>query len=1099
MDIAPPTGATLGSWQLDAMRRIALVVAGASGPGLFDSLVAEVAGALPAAAAMVAVFADDSQATLRVLAMHADGRSQPGFDYPVAGSPCAKVVGRDYRFLASGVRAQVDPHSPFALAGFDAYAAFPLNDSQGRPLGVLAALDRVPIAFGDAEHAEVVLKVVAGRLAAELERHQAMEDLRRTAVAVSSARPESVFADLAAALAAILHVDCAHIGHHRADDPGHLTTLALHRDGELLPSLRYALATSPCSMVLGCGFQAIERDVAQHFPDDPDLLVKSPESYAGHPLVARDGTPLGVIAIGSRRPLMHAERVEAVLRIFAVRAAAEVERLAGLDALRRSEASYRGIFEAAPDSIFVHDWETFAFRDLNRTAEETLGYTREDLLTIAPTRLMSGDPPYDMEHALAHLRLAKLGRCAPFEWQARRKDGHLQWQEVHLKPVEIDGAPQILAFTRDITERKAAEEQLRAREAQYRAIFDASADALMLWNSQLVRVDVNPAHRRIFGFAREDVVGRAFEGLPYPDEFARPRLEMVRRALDGEASRVEITALRKDGTHILTELRTIPFTHGGEPHALQIARDITERKAAEERLRLSEQQYRAIFNASVDALTLWDSSVRRVDINSSYERLYGWSRDDVIGKGYDELPFGEEYCAPRRALVQRALAGEACSAELVSIRKDGQRILTEIHAVPFSHRGEPHVLVIGRDITERRAAEAERARLEEQLRQAQKMEAIGQLTGGIAHDFNNILTSVLGYIALAQERAHLLPDQRLLRQLSQAQRAGERARDLVAQMLAFARRRPGRRQVLAPQQLLLDTVDLLRPTLPSSVLLEVAEAVPTVPAVEVDAVQMGQVLMNLLINARDAVAGVGHVRVGLRATGAAWQCAACAATVRTGAWVEISVEDDGCGIAPDALRRIFDPFFSTKPAGHGTGMGLAMVHGIVHDHGGHVVVETAPGAGAVFKVLLPAVTDAPTVPEAVQSAPGPATAVLSGTVLVVEDDAQVGSYLAEQLGAWGLEVVLRADSREALRWLHDDAKAVHLVITDMTMPHISGLGLAAQARQLRPDLPVLLISADLAAADARALAASGVRARLPKPLDAAALRHVVTEALATRS
>ena len=180
-------------------------------------------------------------------------------------------------------------------------------------------------------------------------------------------------------------------------------------------------------------------------------------------------------------------------------------------------------------------------------------------------------------------------------------------------------------------------------------------------------------------------------------------------------------------------------------------------------------------------------------------------------------------------------------------------------------------------------------------------------------------------------------------------------------------------------------------------------------------------------------------------------------------------------------------------------MGLAMVHGIVHDHGGHVVVETAPGAGAVFKVLLPAVTDAPTVPEAVQSAPGPATAVLSGTVLVVEDDAQVGSYLAEQLRAWGLEVVLRADSREALRWLHDDAKAVHLVITDMTMPHISGLGLAAQARQLRPDLPVLLISADLAAADARALAASGVRARLPKPLDAAALRHVVTEALATRS
>jgi PAS domain S-box-containing protein len=666
---------------------------------------------------------------------------------------------------------------------------------------------------------------------------------------------------------------------------------------------------------------------------------------------------------------------------------------------------------------------------------------------------------------------------------------------VNLKPVVIDGAPQILAFTRDISGRKAAEERLRASEAQYRAIFDASADALMLWNSQLVRVDVNPAHARIFGFAREDVVGRAFEGLPYPDEFVRPRLEMVRRALGGEASRLEIAALRKDGTHILTELRTIPFTHGGEPHALQIARDITEHKAAEERLRLSEQQYRAIFNASVDALALWDGGVRRVDINVSYERLYGWSREDVIGKGYEHLPFGEEYCAPRRALVQRALAGEACSAELVSIRKDGQRILTEIHAVPFSHRGEPHVLVIGRDITERRAAEAERARLEEQLRQAQKMEAIGQLTGGIAHDFNNILTSVLGYVALARERADSLPDQRLLHQLQQAQRAGERARDLVAQTLAFARRGPSRRQVLAPRQLLLDTVDLLRPTLPSSVLLEVAEAVPTVPAVEVDAVEMGQVLMNLLINARDAVAGVGRVKVGLRTAGDGWRCAACASDATGGTWVEISVEDDGCGIAKDVLPRVFDPFFSTKPAGHGTGMGLAMVHGIVHDHGGHVVVETEPGAGTAFRVLLPATARAPAIPEAVQSAHGASTATLSGSVLVVEDDTQVGSYLAEQLGAWGLDVTLRADSREAQRWLRDATQVVDLVITDMTMPHVSGLDLAARAMQARPGVPVVLISADLAAADARALAASGVRARLTKPLDAAALRRVITEAL----
>ena len=197
------------------------------------------------------------------------------------------------------------------------------------------------------------------------------------------------------------------------------------------------------------------------------------------------------------------------------------------------------------------------------------------------------------------------------------------------------------------------------------------------------------------------------------------------------------------------ELRYLPITHLGVPHVLAVARDITERKKAEADLRASEAQYRAIFNASVDALTLWDSRMRRVDVNSAYLRMYGWAREDVIGQGYEQLPFGADYYMPRQDLVRRALAGESCSAELESIRKDGRRIKTEIHAVPFTHRGEPHVLVIGRDITDRRAGEDARARLEAQLRQAQKMEAIGQLTGGIAHDFNNILTSVLGYTVLA--------------------------------------------------------------------------------------------------------------------------------------------------------------------------------------------------------------------------------------------------------------------------------------------------------------------------------------------------------------
>jgi PAS domain S-box-containing protein len=1564
MDRPPPAAAAQASWQLDAMRRVALAVAGASGPRLFDALVAEAARALPASAAMVAVFADDRPTVLRVLAMHENGQARPGFEYPLAGSPCAQVVGHGYLYRAGGVCAEVDPRSPFALAGFDAYAAFPLNDDQGRPLGVLAALDREPIAHGDAEHAEAVLKVVAVRAAAEIERTRALEALRRSeasyrtifdsaesaiyvhdwdSFALIDANPRAC-EDHGRTRAELLSADPSDLmgGDLPYDLPHAIEKLQLARFGRCPPfewqvrlkdgRLRWwEIHLKPAQLDGRRCILAFTHDITERKATE-ERLRASEEQYRAifdasadalmlwdSQLRRVDANPANERLFGFAREeslggglenLPYPDdyvrpRVQMLRRALAGEASrAELEairrdgshilvemrtipfehrgephalqiarditeRQRAEQQLRASEEQHRTIFNASVDGMLVKD-ATNLVVDVNDAYLRMHGFAREQLIGRC---LLDFLPPELQAHCGQVLPAVLAGRPCHFEATTWRRDRSPLDVEIHGVPVVYGGQTRALVIMRDITGRKAAEERLRRSEAQYRAIFDASADALMLWNSQLVRVDVNSAHERIFGFAREAVVGHAFEGLPYPDELARPRLEMVRRALAGEASRAELEAVRHDGTRILTELRTMPFVHRGEPHALQIARDITERKAAEERLRNSEQQYRAIFdgsadsmglwnedlvlvdvnhaftrlagwtrddvigrrlderpgepeiaqrielirgalagregrieatvpskdgpayeveiryvpvsfggrayalsvarditernaalgalraqeeqyrgifnasadalvlrdadfrivdvnstyermsgwtrdevlgvdrvianpadvapairalharalggepieievplvrrdgqryeldlrgvpirhrgqphvlymgrdvterkraeaslraqeeryraifdgsvdpmvlwnerlevtdvnrafeevtgfareqmigrhwtergdaadmerllplvraalggqtshtidrvthadghgfdmeirylpvrlggaphalgvgrdvterlqregelarsearlraseeqyraifNASIDALSLWDSRMRRVDINAAYELLYGWTRDDVLGKGYEQLPFDADYYGPRQALVQRALAGEVGRAELESIRKDGRRLTTEIHAVPFSHRGEPHVLVIGRDLSERRAAEAERARLEDQLRQAQKMEAIGQLTGGIAHDFNNILTSVLGYIVLAQERALTHGDERLLRQLGQAQQAGERARDLVAQMLAFARRKSGRREVLAPEPLMMETVELLRPTLPSSVLLGVEAAAGALPPVSADPVQLGQVLMNLLINARDAVAGSGRVRVGLRETGGGWRCAACAAAVADGRWVELQVGDDGCGIAPEALHRIFDPFFTTKPAGQGTGMGLAMVHGIVHDHGGHVVVDSGIGAGTTFRVMLPVATSVALTSSGAAPRSRPvASPELAGSALVVEDDAQVGAYLAEQLGAWGLDVVLHADPLAAWRWLESDPGAVQLVLTDLTMPHLSGLDLAQRVHRLRPTLPVLLVSADLAAADAQALLASGVHATLSKPIEPAALRRAVADALA---
>jgi len=1213
--------------EAQAMLRAAQAVAHPGGPGLFAHLVHELAAALPAACVFVAVFTDERRLELHTLAAVLDGQPLREFSYAVRGTPCAQVVGHAFRYVASGVAAEFPPGTIFGAKGMDAYAAFPLNDSRGTPLGLVVAMDRRPIA--DAALCEALLKIIAGRVTAELERSRADDALRETALAVSGARGEAVFAELVRLLATILHVDAAFIASLDPAGPSQqLHTLAIVCDERLVPNVSYAIAGTPCETVIGQCFRAYPSGVGTAFPDDADLQALGIEAYAGHPLLGRHGTSLGTIAVVSRKPLtVPLERVESLLQIFAVRAAAEIEQLRSREALGRSEASYRTIFEAAEEAIFIHDWDTGEVLDVNPKACETYGYSHDELCGVSLADISSGEPPYTAETALHHLQLARLGRAQPFEWQRRNRDGSLHWDEVRLKAVEIDGRRRILAFTREITERKAALAALRAQEQKYRAIFDGTVDSMVLWNRDLRVVDVNEAFVQLTGLTRQQVVGRHWSERPDADDLPQilpliegalqgrvgeatvdvsradgsrfdielrylpmrfgdeafalgvgrdvsQRLNQERRlrdseeqyraifnasadalvvraadfriidvnatyermsgwrrdevlgidrivanpaevapairalherALAGETIALEVPLVRRDGVRYELELRGMPIRHRGESHVLYMGRDVTERKRAESALRDSEAQYREIFNASADAMILWNSRFQRVDVNPAYERIYGRSRDEVVGRGYDELHLSEEYARTRRELVQRALAGEAASAVLEAVRKDGAHIVTEVNAIPFTHRGEPHVLAIARDITERREAEAQRAALEHQLRQAQKMEAIGQLTGGIAHDFNNILTSVIGYLVLGLERAETLGDTHLQRQLAQAHLAAQRARDLIAQMLAFARRQRGERRTIPLAPLVRQTLQLLRATLPATVAVDDTslgdgdEGVG--PRVSADAVQLEQVMFNLCINARDAIHGPGLIRVRLRSSGSGWHCSSCRTRVDHGRWVELSVADSGVGIAPEVLERVFEPFYSTKEVGRGSGMGLAMVHGIVHDHGGHIVVQTAPGDGSEFRVLLPPAAHETANDEPAQgrtSAAASSSELPHARVMVVEDETMVGDFMAELLSGWGLDVILRRDPLQAVAWLDDSANALDLLVTDQTMPQMSGLALALHAAAVRPGLPVLLYTGNAAGVDSGEAQRHGVCAVLRKPVDAPALRATLRRCLQAR-
>ncbi|MBX3636659.1 MAG: PAS domain S-box protein [Rubrivivax sp.] len=1084
-----------------AMVRAAQAVAHPGGPTLFADLVRELAETLQAATVFVAVFADEKRTHMRTLAARMDGRALQNFDYPLEGSPCAKVVGRVYRYVATGVATEFPPGTIFGAKGMDCYAAFPLTDSGGAPLGLLVAMDRAPIA--DAALAEALLKIFAGRMAAEIEGSRADEALRAAALAVSSARGASVFDELVRFLATQLRVEVAFIARHEEAEPGTMRTLAMVYDGQIVHDLRYPIAGTPCETVFGHQFRAYPSGLGELFPDDPDVELQGTVSYAGYPLTALDGQPLGNISVASRRPLTQLDRLESLLQIFAVRAAAEIEQQAAREALQRSEASYRTIFEATEDAVFIHDWDSGRILDVNPKACTTYGYSRDELREVSVADLSSGVPPYTAEHAMAHLQQARLGRCPPFEWHRRNRDGSLHWDEVRLKPVQIDGRRRILAFTREITEHKAALAALQARGQQYRAIFDGSGDAMGLWDTSLRLVDVNEAFVRIRGLPREAVIGRLLterEGEPQ----AALREAMIRDALAGREGRMELLVPTAGGEISAYEVRYVPVRFGGVDYALSVARDVTERRMRELALQRSEARLRATVEAAFDCVIGMDGEGRIVEFNAAAERCFGHRRDDVMGRLLADVILPERHRqAHTRGLKHFHASGRGPMVgrlvETSALRADGSEIPVElaisVAAVPEGSIFVGHL----RDISARRAAEAERAALESQLRQAQKMEAIGQLTGGIAHDFNNILTSVIGYLVLGQERAETLADATLVRQLGQAHLAAQRARDLIAQMLAFARRQRGEQRVLPLAPLVRQTLQLLRATLPASVAVDSA-GLPdddgAAARVLADPVQLEQVLFNLCINARDAIDGPGTIRVRLRESGGGFTCASCRSHAAGGRWVELSVADSGSGIAPEVLERMFEPFFSTKEVGRGSGMGLAMVHGIVHDHGGHVEVRTAPGAGTEFRVLLPpAAAGAPVQPDSAPPRPD-AAPLPPARVLLVEDEVLVGDFMTELLAGWGLQVHLERDPQRAAAWLEDPAHAADCLVSDQTMPQMTGLALARHAHALRPRLPVLLYSGNAAAIDAAEARRHGVVAVLAKPVDPPLLRAALQRCLA---
>ena len=482
------------------------------------------------------------------------------------------------------------------------------------------------------------------------------------------------------------------------------------------------------------------------------------------------------------------------------------------------------------------------------------------------------------------------------------------------------------------------------------------------------------------------------------------------------------------------------------------------RLAAQMRAEQTVQQL--ILGASPDAVYMLDGSGQLVFANERFRQTFGVA-DATVAGALDHLPPDLLHLVYRRG--QSGEMGKTQHREIHWVNPTGDVRIFDVATTLIAPTRQDQSLagIYGslRDVTAQRASEDARMELQNRLQQASKMEAIGQIAGGIAHDFNNILASMVGYAELVRRSRRRLQEERVDACLDEVISAGYRARDLIAQMLAFSRASRAAPRSVDLQSAITDVSRMLRAAIPGVVELK-TDRVGHVRPVRADPVQIQQIVINLLVNARDALAdiGAGRIDVSLTEEQSEGVCSACGMSIE-GAKIVLTVTDSGHGISPDVRERLFDMYFTTRAPGKGTGIGLWLVNRLVHEYEGHILVESSPGAGARFSVVFPPAED---MLAAADNAHSPSvTQRRAGRVVLVDDEVSVVNFMSEALRDAGYEVVVFHESLPALRYLEQHHEHVTAVLTDQHMPLMSGMDLTARLRELRPDLPIALVSANL--------------------------------------
>jgi PAS domain S-box-containing protein len=773
-------------------------------------------------------------------------------------------------------------------------------------------------------------------------------------------------------------------------------------------------------------------------------------------------------------------------------------------AATRAGERYRDLVDDMDGVVWEADAtsEPFRFTFVSRRAEIILGFPPARWL-VEPGFWLSRIHADDRQRVLDFAReAAGSGTRRQIVYRALTAGGRVVWlrDRMHGGAARGAGAGMLRGVMTDITDQKLAEESLEASEARKGAILDAALDCIVTMDHTGRIVDFNPAAERTFGYLREQIVGRSMADLIIPPELRSAHAAgLARHLATGESGmigrRVERTALRSDGSVFPIEL-TIARNPGSSPPVFTgFLRDITDRKRAEQQLRDTLSLLSATLDATADGILVVDREGRILSFNQKFATM--WSipqavldaRDDdqAIGFVLSQLKDPDAFVAKVRELYSLP---DAESMDVLEF-KDGRVFerLSQPQRIDGASVGRVWSF---RDVTERRQAERALRESEENLRQSQKMEAIGRLAGGVAHDFNNLLTVILGYAE--QLREPLRGNEPQERAVAEIHHAADQAAALTGQLLAFSRK-----QMLEPRELDLNVVvdatsRMLRRLIGENIAIDL-HLDPELGRVRADEGQLQQVVLNLAINARDAMPQGG--RLTLATTNAELDEAEAHRhpPLAAGRYVTLTVTDTGVGMDSETAERIFEPFFTTKAHGRGTGLGLSTVYGIVQQSGGHIWVDTAPGRGSVFRVHLPRLEEA-VLESRVPVARGTDTGKES--VLLVEDEPMVRNLVWQMLSSRGYQVLVAGTGEEALELIARHAERVHLMVTDVVMPGIGGPELADRLAARDPEMRVLFISGHTDDGVLRHGVREGATAFLQKPFTLDVLARKVREVLDAR-